>query len=124
MIMVIKKDSDMSRYTQPFLNISEALNVYSYALKKNPTFGINIFENKLFDTDVIILQKEESAKKGTPIKFGFYALLLCLEGESLRRINQYEFKISKTSFQLIPPGTIYSFESVTEKTEIYINPNC
>lgn len=110
----------MSKHIQPFFKIEEALKVYKYALKKNPTFGIDIFKDEPFDKEIIILQKEETVKKGTPIKFGFFALLLYLEGESIRHINQYEYKIRKTSFQLLPPGAICSFESVTEKTEVYI----
>lgn len=110
----------MHKQEHSYFSIDEALHVYKYALKRNPTFGIDIFSNTSWDRDVIVLQKEETVKKGIPIKFGFFALLLCLGGESIRNINQYEFKISETSFQLIPPTSICSFENLTEKTDIYI----
>lgn len=106
----------------PHLSIGKALHLYKYAFKQNPTFGIDIHAaNFTANEDVITLQKDETIRSGgAPIKFDFFALCLCLDGKSIRKINQYDFKIEKYSFQLIPAGSIFSFESMTEQTEIYI----
>lgn len=105
---------------QPLLTIDQSLRAYKHAHKKNPSFGMDIFAEDFFAQDVAIVEKDEMKQKGSPIKFGFFALLLCLSGEEKRTVNQYDFQISKNSFQLIPPGSIFSFEGITEKTEIYI----
>jgi AraC family transcriptional activator of pobA len=102
------------------LSINEALKAYKQSFKKNPKFGMDVFLEGFEVSDVAILEKDATLQKNTPIRFDFFALLLCLDGELVRHVNQYEFHIPKYSLQLICPGSIYSFENVTQTTEIYI----
>lgn len=104
----------------PLLTLEEALKVYKYSFVKNPKFGMDIYRDDFECQGVTILEKDVNLKKNIPIKFDFYALLLCLEGESKRHLNQYEYFVAKQSLQLIPPNTIYCFENITETTQIYI----
>lgn len=104
----------------PLLSLKEAIKVYKYSFTKNPKFGIDLYRDDVEIDGVLILEKNISLKKNNPLKFDFYALLLCLDGESIRYLNQYSYTITKHSLQLIPPNTIYSFENVTEAAEIYI----
>lgn len=102
------------------LNLEDAMNVYKYFFVRNPKFGIDLFRSDTIIEDVLVLEKNINLKKNIPIKFDFYALLLCVDGELTRNVNQYSYAISKHSLQLIQPNTIYSFENITDTTEIYI----
>lgn len=104
----------------PLLNLNDAMRIYQYSFIKNPKFGFDLYRKDIALEDVIVLEKNINLKKNTPLKFNFYALLLCLDGELNRYINQYSYHIKKHSLQLIPPNTIYHFENITETTEIYI----
>jgi AraC family transcriptional activator of pobA len=104
----------------PLLSLEDAMKVYKHSFIKNPKFGMDLYRDDIEIEGVVILEKNMSLQKNTPLKFEFYALLLCLEGESIRHLNQYSYTIKKHSLQLIPPNTIYSFENITETTEIYI----
>lgn len=104
----------------PLLNLEEAMKVYKYSFIKNPKFGIDLYRDDVEIEGVVILEKDVNLQKNIPIKFNFYAMLLCLEGELIRHVNQYNHTVTKHSLQLIPPNTIYSFENLTETTEIYI----
>lgn len=106
--------------SQPLLTIEQTLVAYEHIHKKNPSFGMDPLEDDLSSKQVIVLQNDGRKKKGIPIRFGFFALFLCVDGHSKRNINQFEFDISKHSIQLIPPGSIYSFENFGEKSEFYI----
>lgn len=100
------------------LSISEVLKIYQYAHKKIPLYHIDIREKLPLNIDVIVLEKDENVKAGLPIRLGFYALLLCTSGESKRYVNQHEFHIKKSSFQLIPPNSMFSFQNITDKTTV------
>jgi len=102
------------------LKLKDAMKIYQYSFIKNPKFGIDLFRNDIEIDEVVVLEKNVNLQKNTPLKFNFYALLLCLDGELIRHLNQYTYHIKKHSLQLIPPNTIYSFENTTETTEIYI----
>lgn len=102
------------------LTLNEALKIYKYSFVKNPKFGIDLYRDDFESNGVAILEKDVTLKKNIPLKFDFYALLVCLEGELKRNLNQYEYFIPPHSLQLIPPNTIYSFENITETTQIYI----
>ena len=104
----------------PLLTLEDALKVYKHSFVKNPKFGMDIYREDFECQGVAILEKDITLKKNIPIKFDFYALLLCLEGELKRNLNQYEYFIPKHSLQIIPPNTIYHFENITETTQIYI----
>jgi len=104
----------------PLLNLHDAMKIYQYSFVKNPKFGMDLHRKDLEIEDVVVLEKNMNLKKNTPLKFNFYALLLCLDGELHRHVNQYTYPIKKHSLQLIPPNTIYYFENITETSEIYI----
>lgn len=104
----------------PLLSLEDAIKVYKYSFVKNPRFGMDLYRDDVELEGVAILEKDVYLKKNTPLKFDFYALLLCIDGETYRHLNQYSYTITKHSLQLIPPNTLYSFENITETTEIYI----
>lgn len=103
-----------------FLSLNEALKAYKLSFAPYPKFGMDIYRDDLKIEGVAILEKNVKLQKNIPLKFNFYALLLCIEGELIRHINQYEYLIPKHSLQLVPPNTIYSFENITENTQVYI----
>ena len=116
----------MNTAMHSLLTMEQVLNVYENFHKKNPTFGMDVLAENFSPKDIVILHNDMKEQKGFPIRFDFFALLLCLEGHAKNNINQYTFDISKNSFQLITPGSIFSFETYAEKGECYIllfNPN-
>ena len=104
----------------PLQTIKQTLESYGHIHKKNPSFGMNPLEDDLSSKQVVILQNDGRKKKGLPIRFGFFALFLCINGHAKRYVNQFEFDILQHTIQLIPPGAIYSFENFGEKSEFYI----
>jgi AraC family transcriptional activator of pobA len=73
----------------------------------------------LSNNEIFILQSD-GKKTGSPVRFGFYALAFCLYAHTKRYINQYQFDVRNNSIQLIPPGSILSFEDKSEKLEYII----
>lgn len=104
----------------PSLSMEEVFQVYKYAIKKNPKFAIDVFAKGYTPEDVALFEKEPHIKKGTPVKFKFFALFLSLEGELTRHLNQFDFHIKPQMLQLVPPDTMYYFENITENTEVSI----
>lgn len=103
----------------PLLTIAQLLSVYKSIHKQNLSFGMDPLKEDLSNHEIFILQSD-GKKRGTPVRFGFYALVLCLHAHSKRYINQYEFDVRTNSIQLIPPGSIFSFEDKSEKLEYII----
>ncbi|AFL68469.1 AraC family transcriptional regulator [Sulfurospirillum barnesii] len=102
------------------LSLKDAMKIYQYSFMKHPKFGLDLHRDNVDIDGVAILEKDVNLQKKTALKFDFYALLLCLDGELIRHLNHYTYTITKHTLQLIPPNTIYSFENITETTEIYI----
>lgn len=105
--------------SQPLLTIAELLTAYKNIHKQNLPFGMDPFMEDFGDNEIFILQSD-GKKKGSPVRFGFYALVFCLRAHSKRYINQYEFDVCDNSIQLIPPGSLFSFEDIREKLEYII----
>lgn len=103
------------------LSLKEALTIYQSYFDHRSKFGMNIaLEHFLLD-HVVVLDKNIHLKNVTgPIKFDFYTLLLSLDGELMRHINQNDYKITPYTFQLLPPDTIYSFENISQTSRTYM----
>ena len=99
------------------LTLRQVCDVYQYVMKKKPACGVNTWKEDQTQYDVAVFEKEPSAKIGTPIKFQCFALFLCLDGELIRYVNQYKYPISKGVVQIVPPESIYFFETQTEVSE-------
>lgn len=88
---------------------------------------MDVLAHDFSHNDIVILYNDTKGKrKGHPIRFGFYALFLCLKGRAKNGVNQYTFDISESSLQLVVPGSIFSVETYDELCESYIilfNPN-
>lgn len=104
----------------PLLTLNDSLKIYKNSIRKNPKFGMDIHRTDFECEDVVVLEKDITFQKNNPIKFGFYVLFLCLDGEITRYVNQHKYHISKYSLQCIPPNTIYNFENITETSQVYI----
>lgn len=102
------------------LSMFEFFEVYEYAIRKKLTYTENTQNTTVKKFDMAYFEKEPSAKKGTPIKCKFYALFLCLDGQLIRHVNQFDYQISKGTLHLVPPETIYYFENITETSEVLI----
>lgn len=102
------------------LSIYDACQVYEYAIRKQLSFTDAALQNHSKKYDIVYFEKEPYAKKGTPVKFQFYALFLCLGGELTRHINQYSYHIKKGSLHLVPPEALYFFENITETSEVSV----
>ena len=108
----------MQKLNEHLLTIDEAVKSYSHFFKNKASFGKEILSKELDSKDVVILEKETILTKTSPIRVNCFVLLLCLNGECTRSVNQFDFTISKFSLQLIPPGSIFSFENLMKETEL------
>ncbi len=61
-----------------------------------------------------------SGNKGIPIRCSHYILILTLSGGSIRHANQHNYTILPHSLQLLPPGTIHSFEDTEPDSDFLI----
>lgn len=102
------------------LSLEKALQVYRSSFSDHSRFGVNLDKNNLNDINIVVLEKDISVQSVTPLKFDFYVFLLSIEGDLLRHIDQFDYTISKYSFQLLPPNTFYSFENISPITKTYI----
>ncbi|WP_060825800.1 helix-turn-helix domain-containing protein [Sulfurospirillum cavolei] len=102
------------------LSLEKALQVYRSSFSDHSKFGVNLQKSGLDEIDIVVLEKDISVQNVTPLKFDFYVFLLSIEGDLLRHIDQFDYKISKYSFQLLPPNTFYSFENISPITKTYI----
>lgn len=102
------------------LNISQAVKNYNHLHEEKPKFGMDVFSKDFNTKDIVILQNNGVKKNGTPVRFDFYIMILCLKGGSIRSVNQHDYPITQYSLQLLPPSTIHSFQDTHEKTEFYV----
>lgn len=102
------------------LNIEQALSNYKHLHISKPKFGMDVLSEDFKAQNIVVLQNDGTKKSGTPVRFGFYAMILCLHGGSKRSVNQYEYIIKQHSLQLLPPSTIHSFEDTQERSEYYV----
>lgn len=99
------------------LSIFDICKFYADAIRKKLTYTENDVSHSY---DFGFFEKEPSVQSVTPIKTQFYGLFLCLDGELIRHVNQFDYHISKGSLQLVPPRKIYYFENITETSEVLI----
>ena len=102
------------------ISLPDALRKFEYAFDKHPKFGTNIQTGEMIAKDVILLESNNLVKNIPPIKIGFYALSLCIEGESIHHMNQYSFHIRPYTLELITPNTLFHFEDFSEYNKRYI----
>ncbi len=101
------------------LSIAQALETYQHLHEEKPKFG-NIGYKDFEPNKIVILQNDGQKKVGTPVRFDFYVMILCLTGGSIRNVNQFEYNIKEYSLQLLPPGTIHSFKDMYENPRYYV----
>lgn len=102
------------------LNIEQALSNYKHLHRAKPKFGMDVLSEDFKAQNIVVLQNDGAKKTGTPVRFNFYTMILCLHGGSIRSVNQHEYIIKQHFLQLLPPGTIHSFEDTHERSEYYV----
>ena len=78
--------------TQPLLTISQLLDKYKNIHKRHSSFGMDPLKEVSLNNDFFIFQNI-GKRIGSPVRFGFYALVLCFRAHTKRYINQYEFDV-------------------------------
>lgn len=106
--------------TPPYLTIQQCINTYKYLFKPKPSFGMDFFDSTFEAKDIVLLEDEKENGRGIPIRFNYYALFLRLKGETKRTINQFNYHVKAHSLQLVNPGTIYSFQDMTDISKTYV----
>ena len=104
----------------PFISIEQCINTYRYLFKPRPKFGMDFFAEDFEAKEIVLLEDAKAGACGIPIRFNYYALFLRMKGETKRTINQFEYTIRPQSLQLLNPGTIYSFEELSEESKTYV----
>jgi AraC family transcriptional regulator, transcriptional activator of pobA len=103
------------------LNITQATQKYSHFLdKENSRFGMDVLANDFNPEQIAIVQNQGTKTSCVPIRFDFYIIILCLNGGSIRNVNQHKYEIKEHSLQLIPKGAIHSFEDTVDNPKFYI----
>ncbi len=105
---------------QPILNVKEAIDIYKHLLKQNPSFGTEIYADDFKSEGIVLIEDESSKSKGKPIRFDCYALILRLKGKSNRTVCQYCYTIEPRSLQLINPGSLFSFEDISQSAKSFV----
>lgn len=104
----------------PFFTIEQTINTYKYLFEPNPIFGMDFFADDFEAKDIVLLDDVKTGSQGIPLRFGYYAFFLRLQGETNRTINQFNYHIKPQSLQLVNPGTIYSFKDITEASRTFV----
>ena len=117
----MSKDKDISAEAEhPLLNVEEAIKMYKHLLKPNPHFGTDVYADNYKPEGIALIEDESTQSKGLPIRFDCYALILRLKGESRRSVDQYHYTIEPRSFQLINPGSLFSFEDISKSAKTFV----
>ncbi|PWJ45017.1 AraC family transcriptional regulator [Sediminitomix flava] len=104
----------------PLQTIENSLALYKHLHAPAPSFGMDIFSEDFEAKDVVILGNNGEGNKGIPIRCDHFVMVLCVSGESHRRINHHRFQIRPQTAHFILPGQIHSFSNTTDDFEIYI----
>ena len=102
------------------LDVEEAIYMYRHLLKPNPNFGTDIYAKNYKSEGVVLIEDESTHSKGLPIRFDCYALILRLQGSSIRNVNQYSYDIESCSLQLINPGSLFSFNDISDSAKSFV----
>lgn len=104
----------------PLLTMSQALKLYDQIHMETPKFGMDVRSRTFEPNQIVILQSNSQKKEGVPVRCDFYTLVFCLEGGSIRYVNQFEYRINARSLHLLPPGSIHSFQDTFDTTQYYV----
>ena len=105
---------------QPLLNVEEAIKMYKHLLKPDPTFGTDVYAHDYKSEGIVLIEDVSLQSKGLPIRFDCYAFILRLNGESTRSVEQHHYHIAPRSLQLINPGSLFSFEDISENATSFV----
>ena len=95
------------------LSIEKVFHMYQHTIH-NPVGLVSPTSHEL---ELLLFDKNPLVREGAPIKFNFFSLILSLSGEIARNVNQFDYVIKPYCLQLMPPGTLYHFESRTKESE-------
>jgi len=105
---------------QPLLNVKESIDIYKHLLKQKPSFGTDIYAHDFKSEGIVLIEDESAKSKGKPMRFECYALILRLIGTSNRAVCQYNYIIEPRSLQLISPGSLFSFEDISQSAKSFV----
>lgn len=105
---------------QPLLDVEKAIKMYKHLLKPDPNFGTDVFAHDYKSEGIVLIEDVSLQSKGAPIRFDCYAFILRLKGESNRSVNQHHYHITPRSLQLINPGSLFSFEDISESANSFV----
>jgi len=104
----------------PFRTITESLELYKSIHAPAPSFGMDLYNPDFVANKIVLLSNNGAGNKGVPIRCDHFIIVLCIKGESYRRINHHRFQITPNSCHVILPGQIHSFSNTSNDFEIYI----
>jgi len=104
----------------PLFTIEQTINTYKYLFEPEPKFGMDFFADDFEAKDIVLLEDSKAGSQGIPLRFSYYAFFLRLKGETKRTINQFNYLIKPQSLQLVNPGSIYSFEEMSDVSKTYV----
>ena len=81
---------------------------------------MDLFSPDFVANKIVLLSNNGDGNKGIPIRCDHFIIVLCIRGESHRRINHQHFQITPNSCHVILPGQIHSFSNTSNDFEIYI----
>ena len=117
----MSKDNNSSTEEEhPLLNVEEAIKRYKHLLKPNPNFGTDVYADGFISEGIVLIEDESTQSKGLPIRFDCYALILRLKGRSRRNVDQHNYMIEPHSLQLINPGSLFSFEDISQSAKTFV----
>ncbi|MFT5659501.1 MAG: AraC family transcriptional activator of pobA [Sulfurimonas sp.] len=99
----------------PLLSIEQSLDLYKDIHAKNPSFGMDIFDENFIADQFVILENNGKGNIGPYSRCAHYILILSINGTSIRHINQHDYQVEGQSLQLLVPGVIHSFEDTSEE---------
>ena len=105
---------------EPLLNVKEAIDMYRYLLRPNPSFGTDVYAENFKSEGIVLIEDESMQSKGRPIRFECYALILRLKGKSKRSVSQYDYIIESRSLQLVNPASLFSFEDISQSAKSFV----
>ncbi|MBT5933940.1 AraC family transcriptional regulator [Sulfurimonas sp.] len=106
--------------TLTLLNIAQSLETYKSLHAKNPSFGMDMYDEEFEPYGFVILQNNGGGRKGIPIRCSHYTLILTLSGGSFRHVNQFTYEIKSHSLHLLVPGSIHSFEDTSDDSQSFV----
>jgi len=104
----------------PLFTIEQTINTYKYLFEPEPKFGMDFFAEDFEAKEIVLLEDSKAGSQGIPLRFSYYAFFLRLKGETKRTINQFNYLIKPQSLQLVNPGSIYSFEEMSDVSKTYV----